>query len=385
MEVSEISFCSGKGSNIKNNREKSKILEPLFNKYKLSFENTNNIYSTRFQENLTKYEHLVSIITSGSNYWLFLTNIKNRNYSIFIDKKILDGHRFPKMVVTQFRFSPELFRNGGTLFDGELIRNNRNKWEFMINDMILYRGKICKIYKYLDHVAKMTDILKTKYNPDYQIQLCSLSIKKYFTYDDFYHIIDKFIPQCQYRVSGLRFHSLNNNVRDMEFYFKKFDRNNGSADIECLQSNNSLKKSRKTALKLLSDIQLKNEDNDDDADEMENIMLLDMLNDLSYVEEFTEEKLFRFQMKKSDFDNIFILYVLDDQHQLQKHSIARIDTIECAAFANDLFKKTKSEYVNVKCYYDKKFKKWIPSESYSSSKKPHTNQDIYNFVQQTKN
>ena len=59
--------------------------------------------------------------------------INGKNYCIFINKK--SGI----MILAKFTFVASLF--DGTLFDGELIKNDRDEWIFMINDIIYYESQ----------------------------------------------------------------------------------------------------------------------------------------------------------------------------------------------------------------------------------------------------
>ena len=143
METSEINFCNGKGYNIKNNREKSDILKNIFDKYNLTIENDNTItYSDRLLTNLTRFEYFVSTITLGNSYWLYLTKIGNQNYSIFIDNKLNENHKFPKLILVNFRFQEELFSD--TLFKGELIKDYNNNWQFIIDNILVHNGSKIK-------------------------------------------------------------------------------------------------------------------------------------------------------------------------------------------------------------------------------------------------
>ena len=177
MEVSEIKFCSGTGYNLKNDREKSDILKQLFNKYNISTNDSNfRYFSDRHLTNLAKYEHLITTLTQGTEYLLYLTFINNEPYSLFIDKKTTSGHKFPKIIVTNFRFAEDLYKD--TIFDGELVRDYNGKWQFLINDLLVYKGKN-QSNKYLfDKIKLIYKIFNESYINDDNIQLCSLKIKK---------------------------------------------------------------------------------------------------------------------------------------------------------------------------------------------------------------
>ena len=120
METSIIDFCSSRGYNIKNDRFKSDILKNLYNKYQIDINYNNEVsFTNKDLNNLNKFNHYISVLTSGNKYFLYLTKIKNECYSILIDRKLAKNHKFPKMIIINFRFKEELYNN--TLFETELI------------------------------------------------------------------------------------------------------------------------------------------------------------------------------------------------------------------------------------------------------------------------
>jgi hypothetical protein len=91
-----------------------------------SFLNKKNLNS------LVNYKFFVLLKSFGKNYVLFLTNVDDKNYSIFINKKN------NVMNIVNINFNDELFK--GTLLDGEIVKNNENKYIFLVNDLPYYKG-----------------------------------------------------------------------------------------------------------------------------------------------------------------------------------------------------------------------------------------------------
>jgi hypothetical protein len=83
--------------------------------------------------NLKENKYLVSLCTFGKKFVLYITIYNNKKYCIFLNKKN------DTMTAVQLKFTDEIF--SGTLFDGELVKNNYNKWIYLINDIAYYKGK----------------------------------------------------------------------------------------------------------------------------------------------------------------------------------------------------------------------------------------------------
>ena len=120
MDLSEIDFCNGIGYNLKNIRHKSDLLKSLKTKFNITLQSDDIPFSNKQLINLQKYDYSLSVLTGGQPYFLYLTKINNKNYSLFIDKKIMKGHTFPKIIITNYRFHGSLYSN--TIFTGELIK-----------------------------------------------------------------------------------------------------------------------------------------------------------------------------------------------------------------------------------------------------------------------
>ena len=348
MDLSEIDFCNGVGYNLKNIRYKSNLLKSLYKNFNINLKNSYTQYSNRELHKLKKYNYLLSVQTIGQSYFLYLTKIHNKNYSLFIDKKLIKDHILPKIVVVNYRFDESLYNN--TIFTGELVKLHNNKWEFIINDIVIYNNKIHN-KNFYQKIKLIHDLLKNNYIHDSNLEICSLKIKRYFSPDQFNYIINKFIYECKYKINALLFTSLNNNST-ISFNFNQQKIYNTT--IKFLTDSNSYLESIKYEKELLEESNNENllsETKDDDQ------ILLDLLENINQPDIINNE-VFVFEIKKTDLPNIFILYC-NKNNTKTKHSIARIDTLECLDLVNTVLKKSKSY---VKCIYSQDYKKWIPTE-----------------------
>ena len=357
MDVSEIKFCNKTAFNIKNNREKSNIIKYIYDTYHLSINKSYfKFYNDSYLQNITKNEYFVNTLTQGTEYWLFLTRINNEKYSLFIDKKLQKNHTFPKMIITTLRFKDHLYND--TLFNGELVRSYKGNWTFLIDDLIVYNGRLYK-QPSIEKIRKLHTILKTECILDNIIHICPLKIKHFFTLEDLNYIITDFIPSCNYNIIGLTFIPFLYNEQPIRFYFK-LDKNTSKHNIQCFKASNSLETSIKQENYLLKN---------------ENTEILYSHLDLSY-DSNTNKRLFTFQMNSTKLPNVYTLYILDN-NKLIKHSIAKIDTLECGEYMRRIFQKKKQYLID--CYYYKMFNKWTPVDI-SKHKNPSNYMDIKTFL-----
>uniref|UniRef100_A0A6C0EKV0 mRNA capping enzyme adenylation domain-containing protein n=1 Tax=viral metagenome TaxID=1070528 RepID=A0A6C0EKV0_9ZZZZ len=365
MDLSEIDFCNGVGYNIKNIRSKSSLLESIYKKFNITLKNNYIQYSNRELDKLKKNNYLMSVQTSGQSYFLYLTKIHNKNYSLFIDKKVAKDHTLPKIIVVNYRFNESLYNN--TIFNGELVKLFNNKWEFIINDIIVYNDKIYNKHFY-EKLTLIHDVLENKYICDSNLEILSLKVKRYFNPDQFNMLINTFINKCNYKITGLLFTPLNNSPTIM---FNFTQQKVYNTTIKFLTDSNSYLESIKYEQKLLEESNneiLLSDIKDDDQ------ILLDLLENINQAPIIINNKSFVFDIKKTDLPNIFILYCNKNNIKI-KHSIARIDTLECLYLVMSAFKKNAC----VKCIYSPEYNKWIPIEI--SNKK---DLDEYSVIQNYK-
>ena len=133
--VSLIKFCDRYCINVKSDNDKQYLLDKIFNKYGIVVNKNNYLFYNKSNKNIEKNAYILSIVSTGSPYILFLTRDRNtrKNRCYLIDCKIANGHKFPKILIVQYRFSERLYND--TIFHGELVKDNNKKWLYLINDI----------------------------------------------------------------------------------------------------------------------------------------------------------------------------------------------------------------------------------------------------------
>lgn len=270
-----------------------------------------NFLNEKNLHNLNSTDFKVCVNTFGHKYLLFLTKYKNKNYCVFINKKKED------MIHIRFRFSEELFSN--TLFDGELIKNNDNKYVYSITDIIVHKNSfVLKERSLIDRQKILGDIINENYNKDDIMNFCILDVKEYFELQYLEDIYKRYIPSIPYRCSGIFLQHLTNYRRSYMYIFPEF----------------------RTSL-------LPNKSDEETISQKE-------------LKEPDRTKSFNFQIKQTDLPDIYKLY--NDGKYVGYAGIPNMETSKLLTAVFDKLGDKDDVRVVVKCDYSDNFDKWIPKE-----------------------
>lgn len=342
MEVSTIDFCNKKAYNLKNNREKKDILDNINKQFSIDLCSKNFVFSNKLQNLLNRNEYFIRCITQGNKYFLYLTKFQNENYTLFIDTKLSEGHKYPKILIINLNFDDSLYDN--TLFSGELVKQKNNEWIYFINDLIVLRNAKCTS-TFTQRLECLYEIFERQHYQDNILNNCKVEINKYFNIKDRNQIFTSYIPSLNYRINGFQFVPNLHKLPVVDLYFKKDYNNYGSNNNRDTNKISSVKKDT-TDLK-------KNQP------KIEN-----------------KSKYLTFQLHKTHYQDIFNLHCYYE-NELKKHSIARIESLECSEVVNKLIQSKDS--CEVYCKYSENFKKWVPVEE--STDNICTTKDIEKYLQ----
>ena len=161
MNVDDIKFIVNKLKRMVDTR-KSRVY--TFSKY--------NIHD------LERNQYLLTFKTTGSRFFLILTTIMGKKFSLFVQ---CDNPYNLKVFNVKLRFNTELYSD--TIIDGELLLNDKENWIFMCNN-ILYNKGIFVGNKMLGYrISIMADILRNQYKYDDFLNNCHLQLRSYFLYN----------------------------------------------------------------------------------------------------------------------------------------------------------------------------------------------------------
>lgn len=179
MHTGIISFADRIAYNIKSNDIKDDILNKLYNLYGIRIIQKNYF---KIDENNIKYinkiPHLICLRTNGNPYYLFMTTYNDIPIIYYIDKKIHPNYEKPRIILARGLFKKSLFNN--TLIDGEMVKDNKGKWTFIINDIIAYEGVNLENKILPDRLKLIYELLDKKHTIDNICDVCEFKIKNYY-------------------------------------------------------------------------------------------------------------------------------------------------------------------------------------------------------------
>jgi hypothetical protein len=348
--------------------------------------------------NLKENNFLVTLSTFGKKFVLFITKYNTKKYCIFINKKN------DTMTVTQLKFMDDIFL--GTLFDGELIKNNENKWIYLINDIAYYKGENIVTKSFLERQNIIDYILNNEHEYSIDTETLYISKKIYFDYKYVKSLVDKYSNFLNYKSSGLYFKNTNNYSDNYLFIFP-----------EC-RSDSKILNNGVTVDNVKINIE-NDEDEDDEDDLFKDIEIIEPYknNEQNIIEQKTieqkpieqkpieqkpieqkpieqntieknnnkfnnkneknnniklEKTTCRFLINATLLPDIYELYCKNSNNNIEKYSYASVPDINTSDFLKSIFNdnyninediNTKIENNNaiyVECNYHKSFKKWIP-------------------------
>ena len=349
--------------------------------------------------NLKESNFLVTLSTFGKKFVLFITKYNTKKYCIFINKKN------DSMIVTQLKFTDDVFL--GTLFDGELIKNENDKWIYLINDIAYYKNENIVTKSFLERQSIIDNILKNEHENNYidTNQSFYISKKTYFEYKNIKDLSENYVKYLNYKCSGLYFKNINNFSDNYLFIFPECRSdskilNNGVcfdntsvknvldddddlfSNVELIdeqingkQVNNKQFNDKHVNDKQFNDKQF-NDKHVNDKHVNDKHVNDNQFNDKHYKNQdksLSNQKLekttCRFLINSTPMPDIYELYA-KSSNSIEKYSYAGVPDIDTSNFLqsilinldnNDINTKiSNNSAIYVECNYHKVFKKWVP-------------------------
>jgi len=184
-----LNFCEKKCLSLSYNE----IEEINYNIYNYFQYPENNFVELDDIKNITSNYLLGFNVKNSIKLKLLLTKIQNKNYCIFI----LNNNGNLQYFHVKFRFDESLYN--GTLFEGELVKNDKKCWVYYMSDIIYSRGQYLYNYRLKDRLKEISYLLKDLYTFDLYFNPCHLQLKSYFLFNHI-HFLEKdcellFIPE----------------------------------------------------------------------------------------------------------------------------------------------------------------------------------------------
>lgn len=327
MQIAEISFADKIAYNIKADDTKRYILDELEKKYMLKIITKHH---ERFDEKLmpmiNNNPHLICARSNGNPYFLHMLRYNYTNYCIFIDKKIQQGYYYPRMIICNFHFAEDIFDD--TIFEGEMVKTKSGNWVFLLNDVLVLKGKYLQDVNFIKRINFLYDVMKNDFHAD-DMDICHFGIKKYLKYDALDELLTKHIPKLPYTCRGLYFKPL----------FLRFK------EILVNFDDSVVKKVERKKYKHVSNF---------------------LLNEQPSVPEITTKQQAQPQSTNSQMFNVRKtsnpdIYELFDAKSNQLIGVAAVPTMKISKAMRLLFEhKNVVDKIALPCEFSDKFNKWIP-------------------------
>ncbi len=331
----KTSFCGVEIDNITENDTKQYILNQLHVlcsgvQYKTRYA---KVYNEQYSRNL-KNPHVVCLKSSGTPYFMFLSQIGDTNYCFLIDKKIKEGYNYPKIFILPFQLDQEFYK--GSLYECELLRDRNNDWSILIGDTYYHKGENQKNVIVIDRMNHIHKGFESGLHDTPFLKTCPITIKKYFDYKDVSEIMSELVPKLSYDIRGLYFVPLRCSYSKILYLFP---RNN--------KHSTHMSKQTKVAEAKVAEAKV-----------AETKVAETNHSSHTIVNNKSHKKVFR--IMKTLKPDVYELYGMKNT-DLNKVGVALVQTISDSRMLCSVFSDVNAlTEVRVECEYISSFKKWRP-------------------------
>ena len=384
MHIGQVPFGRSVGYTLKSPADKAQILNELqVYGISLSDKQFDKFSAPNSARAIKTKPHLLCVRTQGCPYYLYLTTSFGVSHCIFVERRFQNNSDVPpKMILTKLWFDVKLF--SGTVFEGELVRQNDNRWVFILTDILVKQQDILHNLNLVKRINLLYDILNTDFTSD-ALDPCRLQIKRYFLYDQLREL-QEFISTLPYNVTGIIFKSLYLKFRDVVFEIpmsrqqhqlasathaaqnaltnlkESFGSSDGSgvsgAQCQCSESglSGSDDGSRGSVGRLVHSSPNKqsasnvDSDNNMDSDESSGASM-------KFCREVHREQMFK--VWKTYLPDVYELALSDEASETKE--TACIPDLKTSKFMELCFKdKRHADCIELACTYSETFKRWVP-------------------------
>ena len=362
----------------------------------------NSIELYNYKYKLMEYEEDLSLLKEkkwylSANYngitgLLIFTKIKDKYYSVIIDRKTL-AYNISKININDVKIIPITVRldesiYNGTIIDGILLNNDtlsngaRIK-NFLINDIFMFRGQDLVNEKINNKILNVNTYLSSIKNDDDVINSISLIPNKLFNISEIQQLVNVFIPKSVFSkaIKGIAFYPEISSTKLIYLFNNCGSEKTESQDIilsnkpqyqpqyqqnyqnNQYQQNSHYQKQPKIFTNQPKDNKMMSQDN------LPNLHLQNI--------KFNDNSTLIFKIKKTDTVDVYMLYLGEKETQgtqkifkYKKIGLASIPNRDCSTMCKEIFNKASSDSVLMKCKYNADKDKWIPLEQIIDRKRP---------------
>ena len=182
MHTGVISFCDRIHFNVKCSAFKDELLKRLDAAFglKIISRHWHRLDETGIQlVTNPRSTHWMCFRSNGNPYFMVLITYEDVPMIVYVDKKIQPGYEYPRMLLGRGQFPPKAFEGNGTVMDGEMVKDTRGGWAFLVNDVIAYAGRAFRNANLKQRLAAATELFKGHIHDPY-MDGCVYHVKRYF-------------------------------------------------------------------------------------------------------------------------------------------------------------------------------------------------------------
>jgi hypothetical protein len=318
---------------------------------------TSKYYTFLNKRNLSEIkdgDFRISLSSYGKKFLLFLTTYQEKKKSIFINKKN------EVMMDTSFKFLGDLYQ--GTLLDGELVKNDENKWIFIINDVPYYKGENMITKSFEERQRVISHLLDRERMVSDGTDTTYISKKIYFQYKNLQDMCKRFRETLNYKTSGVWFRNIFNYGDNYLYIFPEC-----RTDHQIL---NPVGVEEKVIKEEKEKVVEEKEEEDNIFGDVEVVASVNK-EIVSIPVETVTNKNAKFMIRPTIKPDLYELYCRSVDKHVEKYSYAGIPNMDTSRFLKELMKDSsldddittlirEKKAIYVDCKYHKIFKKWIP-------------------------
>lgn len=348
---------------VNNSFYKKQILDYLYDNLDLSNYNYNLVKDKLSVLDVLKNDkYYIQYNYSGVDSYLVFVRIKNKYFSVFIEKKNLSFNKskvnLSNVRIREIEVNAKLNIYNGTIMEGFLIYDNKKmEINFLINDILFLAGNKLvndklndKFSMYESYIS--TNPIKDKYDTN---KSTTLKINKFYELNS----IKKLIEDVYNAKSKLLLKKL---IKGLSFVKEV-----SGPKIIFIFNNNNKENSSDSENKKIYNEDKSYRNKKQYLGPAEKIKKIEVKGDVTAI----------FEMRKTQIVDVYELYLLKIKKdkttnkikaKKRKHNIAYIPTVECSNFCKFLF--NDSNVVLVECQYLSDKDKWVPSKLIEGKKNP---------------
>jgi hypothetical protein len=332
----------------------------------------NNIFKKNYKllnnSNLddVKNNYLFSFITFGLKFFIYFTTINDKRFCFFINKKT------EEFISVRFKFHYDLYL--GTIFDGELFKDNNGLWIFTINDIYLYKDINLSDNNFIYRRNILNNIFNKEYIEDDINNNFKFNIKKFYSYNYLHSFIvetENNKHNLNFKISGLLFKGNNKYCIDYAYIYPDNRTNNINNNLNNISTISSIHSNKNTNISINKINNIDKSFNSTISYIDDNVINKNCLNNINAIDKFNKNILDRLQLfenlyiftllvKNTDLPDVYEIFSINSNENIYINYALVRTLAESKYLYNAFLNNDYNNFIIFDCLYSINFNKFIP-------------------------